>query len=133
MSGVIIRGGCFRFHVPTFGFGGGAARTHDVLLDGVHMDSFECVGCANVTIRRSEVGPVNACGGPSYPDAHSRCDPANPVEAYYATRSDGTPISRSSRSSTTERQVARRESHYSETGSMESRLETRASGTPVAC
>jgi hypothetical protein len=90
MSGVIIRGGCFRFHIPTFGFGGSAARTHDVLLDGVHMDSFECLGCANVTIRRSEIGPVVACGGPGYADAHSRCDASKPTEAYYATRSEGT-------------------------------------------
>ena len=89
-SGVTFRGGCFRFHVPAFGYGGYSARTSNVLLDGVHMDSFECAGCANVTIRRSEIGPVDACGGPGYSNTRSRCDPANPVEAYYAARSAGT-------------------------------------------
>ena len=77
----------FQFHVPTFGFGGDAERTHDV------TPRRRAHGLLRVSRLRerddssnSEVGPVVACGGPSYSDAHSRCDPANPVEAYYASR-----------------------------------------------
>jgi hypothetical protein len=89
-SGVTMRGRCFRFHIPTFGFGGYSTRTHDITLDNVHMDSFECLGCANVTISHSEVGPLNACAGASDSNVHSRCDPSNPVEAFYATLPEGT-------------------------------------------
>jgi hypothetical protein len=89
-AGIIMRGDCFHFHIPTFGAGGYPTRTHDVVLDGVHMDSFECLGCANVTIRRSEIGPITACSGRGDLDAHSQCDPANPIEAFYATQRDGT-------------------------------------------
>ena len=53
LGGVTFTGSCFRFHVPYFGYGGYTALTHDVILDRVHMDSFECAGCANVTIMNS--------------------------------------------------------------------------------
>jgi chitodextrinase len=87
LGGVTFTGSCFRFHVPYFGYGGYTALTHDVILDRVHMDSFECAGCANVTIMNSEVGPMDTCYGPGH--GRASCDPANPVEAYWASRSAG--------------------------------------------
>ena len=98
-SGVTVRGGCFRFHIVHFGYGGYAPQTRNILLDGVHMDSFECAGCANVTIANSEIGPITACyrpgttgngpnGSAMSPDAW--CNPGNPVEAYWAAQPNGT-------------------------------------------
>jgi len=89
-GGVSFRGSCFRFHLVAVGLGGYAARTHDVVFDGVHMDSFNISGAANVTIANSEVGPFVMCYGPGFEPAYARCDPnsADPLERYWATRSD---------------------------------------------
>jgi hypothetical protein len=87
LGGVTFTGSCFRFHVPYFGYGGYTGRTHDITLDHVHMDSFECAGCANVAITNSEVGPMDTCYGPGH--GRASCDPSNPVEAYWASQSAG--------------------------------------------
>jgi hypothetical protein len=91
-AAVAIRGGCFHFHIVDFGLGGYSARTHDITLDGVHMDSFEVVGAANITIKNSEVGPLDSCYAPGTTSAPTSawCDPSNPVEAYWATQPGGT-------------------------------------------
>ena len=56
-------GGCFRFHVVQIGLGGYSDLVHGITFTGVHMDSFECAGCDDLTIRDSTVGPIVACYG----------------------------------------------------------------------
>jgi hypothetical protein len=92
VNNIVMRGSGFHFHIPTFGLGGYSARTHDITLDGVHMDSFEVVGAANITIKNSEVGPLDSCYAPGTTSAPTSawCDPSNPVEAYWATQPGGT-------------------------------------------
>ena len=92
VSNIVMRGSGFHFHIPTFGYGGYPARTHDITLDGVHMDSFEVVGAANITIKNSEIGPLDSCYAPGTTTAPTSawCDPSNPVEAYWATQPGGT-------------------------------------------
>jgi hypothetical protein len=89
VSGVAFQGGCFRFHVVDFGYGGYTGVTSNIELDGVHMESFNCPGCRNVTIRNSEIGPLVACympgdgyGVPSY----GNCDASDPNQAYWAAQ-----------------------------------------------
>jgi chitodextrinase len=88
LDGVAMVGGCFHFHQVQFGFGGYIAQTKDITLDGVHMETFNCAGCANLTIRNSEVGPLLACyasgdgfSAPSYALCNAS---ASPAEAYWA-------------------------------------------------
>ncbi|HZR95635.1 MAG TPA: hypothetical protein VFA56_08065 [Gaiellaceae bacterium] len=98
-TNVTVRGSCFRFHVVRIGYGGYPARTQGIVLDGVHMDSFECAGCSDLTISKSEIGPLTACYAPGtagngpngYPVPQSAwCDPNDPVQAYWATQPNGT-------------------------------------------
>jgi hypothetical protein len=86
VANVTFSGGCFRFHVVHFGYGGYAAQTRNVVVSGAKMDSFECAGCANVTIRNSEVGPMVACygAGQNVP-ASQKCDAGSPAERYWST------------------------------------------------
>lgn len=56
-------GGCFRFHVVQIGLGGYSEVVEKITFSGVKMDSFECAGCDNLTIRNSEIGPMVACHG----------------------------------------------------------------------
>jgi len=98
VAGIVMRGGCFHFHVVNFGYGGYPGQTHDVTLDGVHMDSFEVAGASNIAITNSEIGPNVDCyapgatgtgfnGGPISSSAW--CDPSDPVQAFWATQPDG--------------------------------------------
>jgi hypothetical protein len=91
VSRIVMRGGCFRFHIVRFGYGGSEAVTANVTLDEVHMESFECGGCASVTIKSSEIGPVVACYGVGQLDVpeSAKCDPSKPAEAYWAAWPDG--------------------------------------------
>jgi hypothetical protein len=98
VGGVAMHGSCFRFHVVHFGYGGSPPPAQSITLDGVHMDSFECAGCSNVTIENSEVGPAVACwapgssgnGGNGIPiPPTSWCDPNDPVQGYLATQPGG--------------------------------------------
>ena len=58
-----FRGGCFRFHIVQIGLGGYSGLVSKITFDGVKMDSFECAGCDDLTIRDSEIGPMVACHG----------------------------------------------------------------------
>jgi hypothetical protein len=58
-----FEGGCFRFHIIQIGLGGYTGLVERVTFSGVKMDSFECAGCDNLTIRDSEIGPMVACHG----------------------------------------------------------------------
>ena len=73
LNGVMFQGDCFHFHVVYIGEGGYSQQTSNIILDGVHMDSFQIQGADNVNIENSEVGPFVACyepgdgsGAPSY-------------------------------------------------------------------
>ena len=93
LSGVAFQGGCFRFHQVAFGFGGYPKQTKNITLDGVHMDSFDCAGCANLTIVNSEIGPLTACGAQDAP-AYAKCDPnsSDPTERFYSQFQHGTDV-----------------------------------------
>jgi hypothetical protein len=86
VANVAFTGACFHFHILHFGYGGYADAAHDIVISGVKLDSFECAGCANVTIRGSEIGPVVGCYGTaqSVPTAEM-CDPAKAGETYWAS------------------------------------------------
>ncbi len=58
-----FRGDCFRFHIVQIGLGGYSGLVSKITFDGVKMDSFECAGCDDLTIRDSEIGPMVACHG----------------------------------------------------------------------
>jgi hypothetical protein len=88
LGGVTVSGGCFHFHVVYFGYGGYSQGTHDITLDGVHMESFNVAGAKNVTISNSEIGPFVACYEPddgTGAPAYAFCDPGS----YWASQ-DGT-------------------------------------------
>ena len=93
LAWVAFQGGCFRFHQVAFGYGGYPKQTKNITLDGVHMDSFECAGCANLTIENSEIGPLTACGAQDAP-AYAKCDPnsSDPTERFYSQFQHGTDV-----------------------------------------
>lgn len=97
---VTIRGACFRFHRVYVSQRGtrGLDASH-ITFDSVHMDTIEIAGADNVTVRRSEIGPMDDCYAPgrsgtgfvgSIVTPRMWCDPTNPTESYWATVSDGT-------------------------------------------
>ena len=80
--------------VPLGGYssdGNSANLVHGITVDGVHMDSFDITGVKNVTVKNSQVGPIDACfanasqAAANGEPATAACDPSNPVEAYWAS------------------------------------------------
>ena len=89
LNGVTFQGDCFHFHLVYIGEGGYSQQTSNITLDDVHMETFNIMGAANVTIENSEVGPFVACyepgdgsGAPSY----SYCNTSDPAQAYWASQ-----------------------------------------------
>lgn len=90
-ANITFDGSCFHFHEVAVGLNAPGQPTN-IVLDGVHMDTFEIMGAADVTIENSQIGPIDACYGPndpSAPSAQSKCDPSNPTEAYWAALNGG--------------------------------------------
>jgi chitodextrinase len=80
-----FRGDCFHFHAVTVGLGGYPQLTHNIVLDGVHMDAPEIIGAKDIAIVNSEIGPFTACGAADAP-AYADCDPGS----YWAQFPNGT-------------------------------------------
>ena len=93
---ITISGACFHFHILQGGLGGyPSAVIQNIVVDGVHMDSFDLTGVQHFTISNSQIGPIDACFGIGQAAAFgaptsAECDPANPVEAYWASIPTGT-------------------------------------------
>lgn len=84
-AGATFQGGCFHFHAVMVGLGGYPTLTHDIRLDGVHMDAPEIIGAKNVAIVNSEIGPFVACGAADAPSTA-----ACPTGSYWAQFPHGT-------------------------------------------
>ena len=103
-ANIVVSGSCFHFHIVQVGLGGScycggegsrANIVSGVTLDGVHMDSFDITGAQGLTIKNSQIGPLDACFGIGKAaafgaPASAECDPNNPIEAYWATIPTGT-------------------------------------------
>ena len=95
-----FQGSCFRFHRLYISQRGSTSLdAAHLIFEGVHMDTIEITGADDVVVRNSEIGPIVDCyapgrtgtglvGGTITPAMW--CDPNDPVEAYWATVSDGT-------------------------------------------
>lgn len=84
---VTFQGDCFHFHTVMVGLGGYPQLTHDIRLDGVHMEAPEIIGARNVQLVNSEIGPFEACGAADAP-GYAACTPGS----FYAQFPNGTDV-----------------------------------------
>ena|SRR5579884_3335702 len=71
---VAFRGSCFHFRVLHVNYSGdsGVGADH-VLIDDVHMDSFQLSGAHDTTIENSQIGPALMCYAPGQGTAATQC------------------------------------------------------------
>ena len=93
-NGVTFTGNCFKFNAVVIGYGGYPAQTHDITLDGVHMSTIECNGCANITIKNSDIGAMISCYAPGTSGVASSaiCNTSDTTygESYWASHGGST-------------------------------------------
>jgi len=71
---VAFKGSCFHFRVLHVNYPGDSGLGADhVLIDGVHMDSFQLSGAHDTTIENSQIGPILSCYGNVEGTPATRC------------------------------------------------------------